>query len=82
MSPPTVSLPIFPAVVSIAAGGVPLLSAANWPTALRIALTSDDLWVLFACANWRAGLIAISVMARRTARIPITTRSSMSVNPF
>ena len=70
------------AVVAMPAGSAPLLSAIYWLIALRIALTSEALFVSFAWANCRAGLIAIRVMARRIARIPMTTRSSIRVNPF
>lgn len=64
------------------AGRAPRLSAAYCPTAFRIAFASEDLFVLFACANCLAGLIAIRVIARSTASIPMTTSSSISVKPF
>jgi len=64
------------------AGRAPALSAAYCWIALRRAWTSELLLVLFAWANWRAGLMAISTMARRIARIPMTTRSSINVKPF
>jgi len=77
-------LSIFVAVMPAVnpAGRAPALSAAYCWIALRRAWTSELLLVLFAWANWRAGLMAISTMARRIARIPMTTRSSMRVKPF
>jgi hypothetical protein len=38
--------------------------------------------VLLARENCLAGLIAINVIASKTARIPMTTSSSINVKPF
>ena len=63
-------------------GRSPLLSAAYWLMAFRMAMTSAFLFVLLAWANCLAGLMAIRTIARRIAKIPITTKSSMRVKPF
>jgi len=62
-------------------GRFPEFDAAYCPIAFNIAFASLFLFVSFACPNCRAGLIAINVIARRIARIPITTRSSINVKP-
>ena len=69
-------------VVVTPAGIAPLLSAAYWWMALRMALTSLDLLVLLAWENCRAGFKAIKTIASKTAKMPMTIKSSTKVNPF
>ena len=59
----------------------PLLSASRWPIAFNIALTLLMRWELRACANCRAGLIAMMTIAAKIAMMPMTTRTSIRVNP-
>ena len=64
-----------------AGGAVPLFDDSYSYIASRTALTSDFRCVSRAAMKWAFGLIAINVMAKRIANIPITTNSSISVNP-
>src|SRR5438128_483651 len=64
-----------------APGKLPLLSIAYWYTAFRMVFTSERRCALRASPSCLVGLIATMTIEARIAMIPMTSRSSMRVNP-